>query len=141
MTGPGIFYGDLVFGSQNPGDNVMTDTALLPYPDIPGTRLDPISLVLTDFHYLMLYSDRFQALSRLNNEIVYEERFNPADKLGQLRGVCRDPITGTVWLFSHHKVFEVFITNEDRHVWKLHLEQRLYDKALQFCKVSFRNRC
>ena len=32
LTGPGIYHGDLIFGSQNPGDSVMTDTTLLPYP-------------------------------------------------------------------------------------------------------------
>ena len=32
LIGPGVYHGNLVFGSQNAGENVMTDMSLLPYP-------------------------------------------------------------------------------------------------------------
>jgi hypothetical protein len=66
MTGPGVFHGGLVFGSQNPGDNVMTDTNLLPYPrPPPGCSRYPVSLHISDFHFLLCYEDRLVAVSLL----------------------------------------------------------------------------
>jgi hypothetical protein len=76
FLGPGIYYGDLIFGSQNPGDSVMTDSNLLPYHISPGegdgTTPVPISLVLTEFHFILLYTHKIQAISTLSKEIVWE---------------------------------------------------------------------
>lgn len=33
----------------------------------------PISLALTEFHFLLLYKDRIRAVCQLNDQIVYEE--------------------------------------------------------------------
>ena len=56
-----------------PGESVMTDAALLPYPN-PDDY--PISMVLTEFHYILLYLDKIQAISILSNEVVWEEVFS-----------------------------------------------------------------
>jgi len=42
-----------VFGSQGRGDNVMTDTQLLPYPSVGNS---PAALAITEFHFLLLYT-------------------------------------------------------------------------------------
>jgi hypothetical protein len=62
----------LIFGSQNPGESVVQDASLLSYVD---PKDPPISLVLTEFHYLLLYSTKIQAISVLNKEVVWEESF------------------------------------------------------------------
>ena len=72
LTGPGVFHGSLRYGSaqQAAEDPVMTDTLLLPYPD---PREAPRSIVLTEFHIMLLYGQRFQAVNRLSEELVYAE--------------------------------------------------------------------
>lgn len=59
------YYGDLVFGSQNPGDKVTTDTDILSYikKDGRGFPQAPLSITLTEFHFLLLYEDRLQVCS------------------------------------------------------------------------------
>ena len=48
------------------------------YPTLSDKRATPISttplsLTVTDFHYLLLYADRLVAVGRLNEQVVYEE--------------------------------------------------------------------
>ncbi len=73
LTGPGIYYGDLIFGSQVPGESVMTDTSLLPYPN---PDVYPISFILTEFHFILLYPDKIQAICTLNKQVVWQEFFS-----------------------------------------------------------------
>jgi hypothetical protein len=73
LTGVGLFHGNLLFSSQVSGDNVSSDTALLPYPPskLPGTLpRPPLSLRITEFHFLLVFEDRFLAIGRLNEQIV-----------------------------------------------------------------------
>jgi len=77
LNGAGIFHGKLVFGSQKDGDGCATDTSLIPLPfSQPAPPDSPIAMVLTEFHFLLLYQDRFQALSLLNLQVVHEEMFS-----------------------------------------------------------------
>merc|ERR1711988_584035 len=96
LTDPGIYHGALVFGSQSPGDNVMSDTQLLPYPS--SALGSPLSLALTEFHFLLLYEDKFQAICKLNDEVVFDERIPRSQQIGRLRGMARDVATGTIWV-------------------------------------------
>ena len=40
LTGPGVYYGDLVFGGQNPGDTLFQETTLLPFPELSSGMED-----------------------------------------------------------------------------------------------------
>jgi hypothetical protein len=138
LTGPGIFHGNLVFGSQNPHDSVMTDTQLLPYPDAPvragSPPKVPVSITMTEFHFLLLYEDRFVAISKLNNANVYEESLGRAQPGSRMRGLVSDPTLGTIWAYAENGVYKLFINDEDRYVWRLYLEKGQYEEALSYCK-------
>jgi len=48
------------------------------YPTLSDKRVSPpsqvpLSITVTDFHYLLLYPDRLLAISRLNEQVTYEE--------------------------------------------------------------------
>ena len=45
-------------GLQNVGDSVINDSHLWPYP--PESRLRPLAVAPTEFHFYVLYSDRIQ---------------------------------------------------------------------------------
>lgn len=42
------------------------------------TQVDsvPLSIAMTEFHFILLYKDRIRAICHLNDEIVYEEMIN-----------------------------------------------------------------
>lgn len=137
LTGVGLFHGKLSFGSQTVGDSVCTDTTLLPYP--PPKQLPPgavgrppLSLRTTEFHFLLVFEDRFVAIGRLNEQVVCD--FDLPKRLGKPKGLTQDPVEGTVWLYFENGIFEVIINNEDRNVWELFLEQGKFKEALNHCR-------
>lgn len=98
LTGPGIFHGELLFGSQSKGvteivvpvllmsvvgcvcvgDSVMIDTTLLPYPSdnnnsSNSTPNTPLSLALTEFHFLLIDPERFRCVHKLTEEVVFDQ--------------------------------------------------------------------
>eukprot|EP01114_Cavostelium_apophysatum_P012613 TRINITY_DN2865_c0_g1_i3.p1 TRINITY_DN2865_c0_g1~~TRINITY_DN2865_c0_g1_i3.p1 ORF type:complete len:686 (+),score=202.00 TRINITY_DN2865_c0_g1_i3:113-2170(+) len=144
LTGPGIYHGDLLFGSQNAGDSVMVDTSLLAYPRNIDRMTLPISMVLTEFHFILLYEDKIQAISTLSKNVpivVWEETFTKSARLGRVWGLSYDPIARLIWMYAQYSVFEVVIVKEDRNVWEMYLEKEQYAEALQHCKtISQRDR-
>ena len=142
LTGPGISYGNLYFESQKQGDTATQDMELFIYPEDPMQKSlknyisAPVSMVITDFHWVVLYNDKIQAINQLNEKITWEERFRADQHLGDIRGITNDPIAGTTWIYTSNQVFEVTVNDEDRNIWKLYLEKEKYDKSLQFCKTS-----
>ncbi|RKP09914.1 Pep3/Vps18/deep orange family-domain-containing protein [Thamnocephalis sphaerospora] len=136
LVGPGVYHGNLVFGSQAAGDSVIDNAKLLPYPprlhQTPPTGPDaPLSFALTEFHFVMLFNDRLLAVCQLNNEVVYEE---PLAIDLDYRRLVVDPIKRTYWAYTGASIYELIVEDEDRDVWRLYLKSRAYDTALRFCK-------
>lgn len=139
LTGPGIYHGSLVFGSQNPGDSVMADTQLLPYPWCDEARQrrlgSPLSLVLSEFHFLLLYEDRFVAVSQLDNTVAHEESLGRGSRGSRMRGLVLDPTKAALWAYAEDAIYQLFAVDEDRHVWRKYLEKGLFEEALRYCKL------
>ncbi|KAJ3120771.1 hypothetical protein HK098_004251 [Nowakowskiella sp. JEL0407] len=143
LTEPGIYYGSLSFGNQNAGDNVVENAQLLPYPPskqqattvgdgIIGVNV-PISIALTQFHFILLFSDRVKGINALSGEVVYEEEI-PL-KLGEkVVGMSCDAVKSTYWVYTTETLFELLVTDEDRDMWKLYLDRKSFDIALSFAK-------
>ncbi|PRP82641.1 hypothetical protein PROFUN_09752 [Planoprotostelium fungivorum] len=148
LTGPGVYYGDLIFGSQNTGESVMVDHSLVPYPSFPGSEMAttvvdgrnrmlsiPLSLILTQYHFVLLYYDRIQAISSITREVVWEEQFGK--RIRNIRGMAYDQngkAMRTAWLYTETQVYEIYIDSEDRNVWEMYLSRNLFDAAYQHCK-------
>eukprot|EP01102_Stenamoeba_stenopodia_P010615 TRINITY_DN321_c1_g3_i2.p1 TRINITY_DN321_c1_g3~~TRINITY_DN321_c1_g3_i2.p1 ORF type:complete len:980 (-),score=215.52 TRINITY_DN321_c1_g3_i2:2222-5161(-) len=134
LTGVGLYHGTLLFASQSAGDLVSSDTQLLSYPSkVPGVLpKPPVALSITEFHFLLLFEDRFMAICRLNEQIVCDLEL--PKRLGRPRGLSRDPVESTVWLYFENGIFEIVINNEDRNAWELYLEKAQYELALQYCR-------
>ncbi|CAG8483434.1 620_t:CDS:10 [Paraglomus occultum] len=140
LTGPGIYHGNLVFGSQDVGDSVIDSAHLLPYPATPS-EIDPttvvseipLSIALTEFHFILLYKERIRAICQLNDQIVYEELI-PLKAGEEVRTMTVDTVKNTFWIYTDLSIFELIITREDRDVWRLYLDRQAFDTALQYCK-------
>ena len=145
LTGAGIYHGNLDFENQlKTGDQVISNGSILFYPklhkvnntnfaDITKKKsITPISLVRTNFHFLLLTKNRLIAINRLSEEIVFNKILDK--KFGDMKGLSYDYREEAVFMYSDHYVFEIEIDHEDKNVWKLFLDRKKYDKALQYCE-------
>ncbi|KAI0225177.1 tethering complex subunit [Massospora cicadina] len=131
-TGAGIYHGNLVFGSQKPGETLIDNGQLTPYP---GGEI-PSSMGITEFHFILLYPKRLKAVCRLNLETVYDEAI-PAH-LGRAQTahqLTQDVTHNTFWVHTAQNIYELILTREDRDVWRFYLNQGQYAEALAYAKT------
>ncbi|KAM5530109.1 hypothetical protein V8D89_016218, partial [Ganoderma adspersum] len=145
MNAAGIYHGNLDFESNS--DDLIDSAQLLPHPALPASpslspsRQDaaqtatPISIALTEFHFLLLYRDRVLGISNLNEQLAYEELL-PLKPNEQVRGLTADPVRKTYWVYTDQSIWEIGITNERRDVWKIYLDKGKFDAALQYANSA-----
>ncbi|KAJ8667382.1 hypothetical protein QAD02_009044 [Eretmocerus hayati] len=120
-------------------ENILVNQQMLPCPEtslltssVTRKSMAPISLVLTEFHVLLLYSDHVKGVSLLNQELIFEDTYN--DAFGKLINITKDAATGSIWAFSERAVFKYKVTREDRNVWQVYVEKGEFELAKQYCK-------
>ena len=71
--GPGIYHGSLNLETE--ADDHIDGAALLPYPASSGSDVPelPLSLSLTEFHFILLYKERVVGICNLDDRTTYEE--------------------------------------------------------------------
>ncbi|XP_007231569.3 vacuolar protein sorting-associated protein 18 homolog [Astyanax mexicanus] len=130
MMGNGVLYGQLDYVRP---DSLLSDVQVWEYtPDIDFSFNKPISIVLTQFHFLLLLPDRVKAICTLNGQVVYEDVF--PDKFGALKKMIKDPIGGLVWIYTEKAVFRYHIQKESRDVWQMYMSMNKFDLAKEYCK-------
>jgi hypothetical protein len=74
MTTAGVYHGSLKIDSE--AEDHIDNAQLLPYPALTGLGAGdlPLSLALTEFHFLILYKDRIVGICSLNDHVAYEEQ-------------------------------------------------------------------
>ena len=99
----------------------------------------PVSIAVSEFHFLILRGDRLQIMSRLNGALVQEDALKSSE--GVMLGMIRDTVRNATWLYSTTSIFQVISHAEDRHVWSIYLnkaltqnDEKMFDKALEFTK-------
>ncbi|KAH9985393.1 Pep3/Vps18/deep orange family-domain-containing protein [Russula compacta] len=142
MTTPGIYHGTLNF--QSTTDDFIDGAQLSPYPGLPASPKVsnelpqsefPISIALTEFHFVLLYSDRVAATSILNESQVYEEVL-PLKHGETALALTADPVRKTYWVYTDQSLFELNVGNEDRDIWKINLQKENFDVALRYAKTA-----
>ncbi|XP_013200015.1 vacuolar protein sorting-associated protein 18 homolog [Amyelois transitella] len=139
LTEPGIFYGQLDPTSQQNSNTLFTQGELINYPPEDGPESEskdkaPLSFVLTEFHALLMYSDKIRAVSLLNQECVYEDRFSEAH--GKLKNIIKDVKRRTVWAITEKTVFRYKVVKEERNVWRIYMEKEQFDLAKEYCQQN-----
>jgi len=138
MTGTGIYCGSIDLSCGSGPHSVTADTKLIQYQrdedERPGA---PLSIVATEFHILVLFTDRIKVLCSLNEQIIYNDLFT--DRFGSLLGLCRDPVKETIWAFTPKAVFKYRVVRETRNVWQIYLDQNQFSLAKQYCQDNRAN--
>nr|XP_046146997.1 vacuolar protein sorting-associated protein 18 homolog [Oncorhynchus gorbuscha] len=130
MMGNGVLYGQLDYIRP---DSLLSDVQVWDYtPDIDFSFNKPISIVLTQFHFLLLLPDRVKAICTLNGQVVYEDVF--PDKFGTLKKMIKDPAGGLVWIYTEKAVFRYHIQREARDVWQMYMSMNKFDLAKEYCR-------
>lgn len=134
LSSQGIYHGQLS------SDAPFEHASLLPrskYPASQSTRggrkmiQDPISsMTLSQWHVLALVEGRVVAVNRLSEEVVYDQAI--LEPRQSALGLLTDLTQKTYWLFTGQEIFEVVANDEDRDVWKVFLEEKKFDEALQY---------
>lgn len=93
---------------------------------------NPISLVLTQFHVLVLMRNHLKAICVLNEEIVFEDFFT--ETYGKLVGIAKDPIKGTIWVFTQLAIYRYKVVAEDRNIWQIYLNKQDFEAAKRLTK-------
>ena len=139
LSPQGVLHGNLP-PLAGMGNAVLDNSKMLPRTKIPKSesasgrkRVDHAqieSIALTQWHILCLLEGRIVAAQRLDEKIVYDQAvLEPGEKA---LGLVSDHKNGTFWLFTRKEIFEVVVTDEDRDVWKIMLEAKKYDLAMQY---------
>ncbi|KAH0445460.1 hypothetical protein IEQ34_025455 [Dendrobium chrysotoxum] len=120
LTGPGVYHGLISYGDQQV-DEMVAEI--------------PLSAALTEFHFVLLYRDRIMAISSLDDHVVFQESL-PLQPNERVIGTSVDTTRGSYWLYTDSSIFELVITEEDRHVWQIYLERNNHEQALKYAKSS-----
>ena len=138
MTATGIYCGQIDLSCSSGPHSVTADTKLIQYQrDEDEKRDPPLSIILTEFHILVLFADRMKVVCSLNEQLIYNDLFT--DRFGSLLGLCRDPVKQTIWAFTPKAVFKYRVVREARNVWQIHLDQNQFKLARQYCQDNRAN--
>jgi len=85
----------------------MLEVQFLPFSVTDSTAtVEPLSLAVTDHHFLVLFSDRLQLICRINGTIVHEEKlFTSA--MGMPLGIQREISKNVLWFYTVSNIFQV----------------------------------
>ncbi|BGP36576.1 tethering complex subunit [Rhodotorula kratochvilovae] len=144
LTGPGIYHGQLVFPSSSadlqPGDGIIDTASLIPYPSDPASLFPPdapppLSMALTEWHFVLLYADKICAVDLLTDKVMYHELLDLPDNARPLRLVS-DPVRKTLWMYTEQAIYELVVRDEDRDVWKVFLGRGQWENARRLAKTQ-----
>lgn len=97
----------------------------------------PISLVVTNFHVIILYRSSVKAICILNDTTVHDEHFS--NEYGNVLGMCKDHIKNIIWIYCERAVFRYKILNETKNVWKIFLDQKKFELAKKYSSKDENN--
>ncbi|KAF9015512.1 Pep3/Vps18/deep orange family-domain-containing protein [Cyathus striatus] len=135
MTSSGIYHG--LINLESTSEDHVDAAQLLPYPTLNGDYMSelPISLALTEFHFLLLFKDRVIGICNLDDRMTHEELL-PVKPNEKVLGLVSDPVRKTYWVYTDQSLFELVVGNEDRDVWKIYQAKEEYDVALRYAKTA-----
>jgi len=142
VCGGQLAHGDLIFSHQS--ESIIVHSSIVCCQADKGASSKrvlpsdgPISLALTEFHFVLLYPTCIRAISRLNKKVVccaVPPQNWPAG--APLCGFAHNVSKGAFWVWGSAGLLRVRVTREERHVWRLHLEAADFAAALSYCSPT-----
>eukprot|EP00271_Cylindrocystis_brebissonii_P008632 TRINITY_DN23099_c0_g1_i1.p1 TRINITY_DN23099_c0_g1~~TRINITY_DN23099_c0_g1_i1.p1 ORF type:complete len:1123 (-),score=263.65 TRINITY_DN23099_c0_g1_i1:370-3738(-) len=151
LAGPGILHGQLNLGGggaqptpdgpkeQQGQVHFLGRRGLLTYStlDTEGEVAQPMAFVVSEYHFILAYSDRIKVVNFVSGELVEQHYLvGKAWGPGPLLGICGDPVQKLFYVFTQSSIYEVSVTNEDSRMWEVYLRLKDYKSALSLCGDS-----
>jgi hypothetical protein len=121
MTEQGIYAGKIDPYEQ---DTVTVDCQLIPLE----SQDPPLAFILTEFHAIVAFPRGVQGICLLNEQIVFDDDLDVI-----IRGISRDSVTGTIYVYSDYTVHKYNLDHEDKQIWRVYLEKSDFSQALKYC--------
>lgn len=151
---PGIFHGkvdlddDTLEDAQTTYHTFLKGNALFDYDASAGTagagsatanggggdRERPISVEMTEYHFVLLFPRRVVVVNRINERVVHEEHLEGNFK-GRALGLMRDETAQIVYLYSTEALYSFEVRNEAQDIWNVYLDKGKYSLALEHCRT------
>lgn len=146
LSSQGVWYGPLHThtSSASLGSHVFNESKLFPRTQIPASERasgrakpmqEPIAAVaLSQWHLLCFIEGRMVAVQRLDGRIIYDQAvLEPGES-----ALCllADQKKNTFWLLTTQEIYEIVVTDEDRHVWEIMLKGQRYDLASRYARST-----
>lgn len=90
----------------------------------------PISMVVTNFHVIVLMRHCIRAICILNSRIVHQEYFFVDH--GEALGMSKDPGKNVIYVYFKRAIFRYKMSNENKDVWRVFLDLRRFDLAKRY---------
>ncbi|VDO97642.1 unnamed protein product [Heligmosomoides polygyrus] len=130
--GPGgITIGKINVFADKPRD-IVEEEDHLEHRRYEGRLERPVGVSLTEYHMLLAYPNRLNALSIYTKTVVFEDTWQP--EFGNAVGLVSDPTSEFQWLFTSHVTMKYKPVDENRYVWRVFLERGDYAKALTIAR-------
>lgn len=133
LTGTGVYRGALNFNASE-SSGVLERHGALPFPRLEGDESGsevPISLAMTEYHILLLYTKYLVAMNAVTGEV---EATIELPKGGASTFAFTDPVTGAVYVANVGNMLEVTLQHEDARMWRVYSDQYDYERAIVLCK-------
>jgi Pep3/Vps18/deep orange family. len=128
MSGSALMYGK--FASNASEELFVTKMTPVPYPIRENDEI--IGVAITAYHTYFLYKKVLCIFSKLNHELVHTIDFELRSG-SEMKGVFFDLDTHSLVTWSNRFVYKIVIENEDKDVWKIYVDQGMYEEAVDFC--------
>jgi len=144
LSSQGVFYGRLLTTAVTSelGSKVFAESKLLPISQLPVAENQPSrrkaaqetveAIALTQWHILHLVGGRIVAINRLDDTVIFDQIV--LDPGQEAIALLADQQKNTFWLFTTQEIFEIVVTEEDRDVWKVMLQNQHFDAALRYAR-------
>ena len=90
-----------------------------------------MSAAHSEYHIYLLFSDCISIISKITNNIVHTENHK-----GNILSIYFDKIKNCLWMHSNKNIYQLTIENEDKDIWKAHLEKKNFILALKHCETK-----
>lgn len=94
--------------------------------------LQPISILITQFHIIFLFRQHLAIVNLINATVVMSCPL-PKSKFGATRKLGVDETNNSYWLLTDTSLYEIFVSNEGKDIWRLYLTQGDYENAYLHC--------
>lgn len=130
LTNDGIVFGSISPDRIKHKQKNFNELKFLLNVELPESTHKCKSIVLSKYHLMVLRGKELMIINKLSDELVYHQIL-PTGENERLIGLSADYLKNTYWLYSDCNIYEISVTNEERNIWKLMIENNEFDEALK----------